>query len=345
MDAETLPAVIGRQAAEIVPAMVADAGKAARYVWEEYFSGEIRNPHTRRAYRHAVRRFLAWAASEGVALPEVSPGLVGRYLDQHQASVPTKKQHLAALRGFFDKLVLRHVVILNPAAAVRGERYQVIEGKTPEITVDQAKTLLRSFVIARTVKTAAGEAEIPQVIGLRDRAVIATLIYTAARIGAVAGLKMKHLSHDGSQWTLRLGEKGGQSREIPVRHALERYILAYLDAAGLRDAPKDAPLFRSTVGKTKKLTGNPMSPGDMGRMVKRRMKDAGLPERLSPHSFRVATATDLLGQNVPLEDVQHLLGHADPRTTLLYDRRQKKVSRNIVDRISIYVDDDGLPTP
>ena len=65
------------------------------------------------------------------------------------------------------------------------------------------------------------------------------------------------------------------------------------------------------------------------------MAAAGLPSRLSPHSFRVATITDLLEQGVPLEDVQNLAGHADPRTTRLYDRRSKKVTRNIVERISI----------
>src|SRR3954470_1964550 len=69
--------------------------------------------------------------------------------------------------------------------------------------------------------------------------------------------------------------------------------------------------------------------------MRRRLKAAGLPGELSPHSFRVATVTDLLEQNVPLEEVQHLAGHADPRTTRLYDRRRRKVTRNIVERISI----------
>ena len=78
-----------------------------------------------------------------------------------------------------------------------------------------------------------------------------------------------------------------------------------------------------------------MTAGDMGRMIKRRMRDAGLPSRLSPHSFRVTTVTDLLEQGVPLEDVQYLAGHADPRTARLYDRRKKRVTRNIVERISI----------
>ena len=63
---------------------------------------------------------MASAAAKGVTLREVTPGLVGQYLDWHPASVPTRKQHLAALRGFFDKLVLRHVEALNPAASVRG---------------------------------------------------------------------------------------------------------------------------------------------------------------------------------------------------------------------------------
>ena len=70
-------------------------------------------------------------------------------------------------------------------------------------------------------------------------------------------------------------------------------------------------------------------------MMKRRLKDAELPEQLSPHSFRVTTITDLLEQGVPLEDVQRLAGHSDPRTTRLYDRRDRKVTRNIVERISV----------
>lgn len=78
-----------------------------------------------------------------------------------------------------------------------------------------------------------------------------------------------------------------------------------------------------------------MSGIDICRMMKRRLKAAGLPDQFSPHSFRVATVTDLLDQNVRLEDVQHLAGHADPRTTRLYDRRRKKVPRNIAERIAI----------
>ena len=81
--------------------------------------------------------------------------------------------------------------------------------------------------------------------------------------------------------------------------------------------------------------GLPLAAGELNRAVKRRMRDAGLPKRLSPHSLRVATITDLLEQGVPLDDVQRLAGHADPRTTRLYDRRDRTVGRNIVERILI----------
>jgi site-specific recombinase XerD len=173
------------------------------------------------------------------------------------------------------------------------------------------------------------------VVGLRDRAILATLAYTACRAGAVARLRLGDFQHDGEQYVLRFLEKGGKSREIPVRLDLQRYILAYLAAAGLADGAKDAPLFQASNGKSRKLTGKALTTEKICGLVKRRLKDAGLPSRLSPHSFRVAAITDLLSQGVALEDVQYLAGHAEPRTTGLYDRWQKKVTRNIVERISI----------
>jgi integrase/recombinase XerD len=300
------------------PAIVKAAGKAAEFAWEEFFQAEIANAHTRKNYMHAVRGFLTWIEGRDLELPRITPGDVGEYLQGLDLAVPTKKLHLAALRRFFDRLVNRHVSVINPAATVKAERYSVIEGKTPEIAAEQARRLLRSI-----------DASDP--VGLRDRAVLAVLIYTAARVGAVAKLTAKNFVHDGSQYTLRFSEKGGKSREIPVRHDLERLLLAYVQAAGI----VEGPLFRTANRKTKTLTRNAMTGIDICRMMKRRLKAAGLPGHFSPHSFRVATVTDLLGQNVPLEDVQYLAGHADPRTTRIYDRRRRKVTRNIVERISI----------
>jgi integrase/recombinase XerD len=258
-----------------------------------------------------------------VALQEISPALLGEYVRKLSGSKPTKKLHLSALRRFFDQLVLRHVIVLNPATSVRAPKHSVVEGKTPALSVEQARRLLTSI-------------ETSHVVGLRDRAIIATLIYTAARVGAVAKLRLSDYYADGHQWWFRFDEKGGKARTIPARHDVEMYIETYVRAAGIEQEAEDTPLFRSAVRKTKVLTLRALTANDIYRMVKRRLQDAGLPARhLSCHSFRATAITDLLTQGVPLEDVQYLAGHSDPRTTRLYDRRQKQVTRNIVERISV----------
>jgi site-specific recombinase XerC len=156
-----------------------------------------------------------------------------------------------------------------------------MEGKTPEITIDQARTLLASI-------------DTSHLVGLRDRAILSTLAYTACRGGAVAKLRLQDFQCEGSQYVLRFQEKGGKSREIPVRHDLEGFIRAYLDAAKIEAEAKDSPLFRAGNGRTKRLTGRGLSSKIICELVKRRLKDAGLPSRLSPHSFRVTAITDLL---------------------------------------------------
>jgi site-specific recombinase XerD len=121
----------------------------------------------------------------------------------------------------------------------------------------------------------------------------------------------------------------------PAHHDVNSQVATRAGVAGLRSAPPTSPLFRRLSRKAGSLTPQAMTTDDMRRILKQRMARIHLPEQLSPHSFRVGAITDLLSQGVPLEDVQNLAGHADPRSTRLYDRRQKKVMRSVVDRISV----------
>ncbi|MCA9151110.1 MAG: tyrosine-type recombinase/integrase [Planctomycetales bacterium] len=304
------------------PSLICDAGPAATFAWEEFAYARIRNPNTRIAYVHAICKFLAHCRSLDKTLTEIAPVDVARYLDGLSYAMTTKKLHLAALRHFFDTLVTRHVVVLNPAASVRSDRVQIVEGRTPEIGVEQARRLLRSIPI-------------DSVVGARDRAVIAILVYTAARVGAVTRLRRRDFFEQGGSFVLRFTEKGGKLRELPVRHDLRTYLHEYLAAGHLEYAEPNAPMFRTTYRRSKRLTARGMSPCDVARMLKRRLHHAGLSMRVSAHSFRVTVITDLLMQGVSLEDVQNLAGHADPRTTRLYDRRHRVVTQNIVERISV----------
>jgi integrase/recombinase XerD len=328
MKPPALPAPSGNLPSAVtdeLPDIIHRAGANAVFAAKEFFSGTIRNKHTRRAYQHAVTLFLEWAEKHGGGeLGQIAPWHVGQYIEEMTTTtgIATRNLHLSALRHFFDNLVTRHAIVLNPARSVRGERLSVMEGRTPEIPIAEVRKLLASI-------------DTSHIIGLRDRAILAMLIYTGSRRGAIAKLRRGDFYHAGEQWMMHFGEKGGKSREIPVRHDLEKMIREYLDAATLSYAPKDTPLFQSALRKRRVLTGKPINGDDIYRMMKRRLKDFAMPLLYSPHSFRVTTITDLLEQNVPREDVQHLAGHADPRTTGLYDRRKRKISRNIVERISV----------
>jgi len=95
------------------------------------------------------------------------------------------------------------VPLLNPAASVRASKYSLVEGKTPALSVEQARRVLA------TIDTS-------HVVGLRDRAIMAILIYTAARIGAVAKLRLQNYAPDSNQWWFRFNKKGGKARTIPA---------------------------------------------------------------------------------------------------------------------------------
>lgn len=315
----------GRPGSPPPPAVVLRAGPQAEFAHEEFFA--VDNEHTKRAYRAAVLRFLSWCEADCLELQAVRPGHVSTYLGELRTaglSDPSRKVHLAALRKYFDRLTERHAVVLNPALSVRGPRVRVAEGKTPAFDRDEARLFLASV-------------HTTDLAGLRDRAILSVLVYTAARVSAVAKLKVSDFYAGGRErWLLHFEEKGGKHREIPVRHDLRELLQRYLAASALAGAAPSSPLFQSVDWKTGQLTGRTMTQGDVLRMVKRRLKKAGFPiSKFTCHSFRATTITDLLKQGLPLSDVQRLAGHADPRTTKLYDRTDREVTTNIVERISI----------
>jgi integrase len=113
-------------------------------------------------------------------------------------------------------------------------------------------------------------------VDLRDKAIIGVLIYTAARAGAVAKLKLRDLQNEGTQYVLRFNEKGGKSRAIPVRYDLQRLLEEYQLAALFEEQAKDSPFFRSAAGKSSKLSDKGITAMDICRMMKRRLAAAGM---------------------------------------------------------------------
>jgi site-specific recombinase XerD len=308
---------------EQVPALFAPTKPAAKR-FLEFFAANIRNVHTRRAYLRAVREFAGWCTqNEFYELVDIEPLHVSAYIELlgKRLAKPSVKQHLAAIRMLFDWLVVGQVVATNPAAPVRGPKYTVKKGKTPVLGQDEARQMLESI-------------DVSTVVGLRDRALIAIMIYTFGRVGAVIKMRVEDYYTQGRRGWVRLHEKGGKRHEMPCNHNLEAYLDAYINAAGIADDFKGY-LFRGAPGKTRQLTGNPLAQSNVYRMIRRRAIMAGIKTRIGNHTFRATGITQYLRNGGRRELAQQMAAHESPRTTALYDRRDDEVAVSEVERILI----------
>ena len=307
-----------------LPRLITGAGDQARLRFVEFFAANIRNPHTRRAYARACAAFLDWCADVGVpALAAVQPLHVATWIEQQARTVstPSVKQRLAAIRHLFDWLVVGQVVPTNPAASVRGPRHVVKEGKTPVLDPAEARALLDSIDTTTPA-------------GLRDRALIALMVYSFARVGAALGMKVEDVYTQNRRLWVRLNEKGGKAHAMPCHHHLETYLTAYLDGAGLA-ADLKGPLFRTIGRGTGRLTSTPLPQANAYAMIHRRTAAAGIATKVSNHSFRATGITAYLKNGGTLENAAAMANHASTRTTQLYDRRRDEMSLDEVERIRV----------
>ena len=294
-----------------MPALIAAFGDQASWRYVEFFAANIRNPNTRRAYVRACSRFFGWCEDRGLTLTAIRPFDVGEWVEQLQENhgAAGVKQQLAAVRMMFNWLITGQIAPVNPAAAVRGPKLVVKTGKTPVLDGKEWHKLIDS-IPTETVRD------------LRDRALIATLTYSFARITAALRMKVEDLRPKGAGWQIQLHEKGGKEHAMPCHHALADTLRAYIDAAGIAEDRKGwlfrtSPRHNATV-----LTEQPMAQADAWRMIRRRAAAAGIMAPIGNHTFRATGITAYLGNGGVLEHAQSMAAHESPRTTKLYDRTQ-----------------------
>jgi site-specific recombinase XerD len=307
-----------------VPRLISSAGENAVARFVEFFTANIRNKNTRRAYLRNSLTFLRWCEKRGIKdLKLVRPVVVAAYIEQLQETLskPSVKQQLATIRMLFDWLVVGQVISTNPASSVRGPKHSVKKGKTPILSAEETRQLLDSI-------------DVSTAIGLRDRAIIAAMVYSFARVGAMLTMKVEDYYTQGKRGWVRLHEKGGKQHEMPAHHNLEDYIDGYVTAAGIA-ADKKGPLFRTAKGKTGMLSENRMAQPDVWRMIRRRATKAGIKTEIGCHSFRATGITNYLENGGTLEKAQVMANHESPRTTKLYDRTRDQITLDEVERIDI----------
>ena len=252
----------------------------------------------------------------------IRPHDVATYIEtlQQTHAAPAVKQQLAAVRMLFNWLITGQIVPANPASAVRGPRHVVKTGKTPVLEGPEWRRLIDA-IPADTVRD------------LRDRALIATLTYGFARIGAALKMRVEDLQSKGTGWLIRLHEKGGKQHMMPCHHVLAEMLHAYITAAGIGD-DKKGWMFRTSRGHGGTLLGDqPMAQADAWRMVRKRALAAGVMAPIGNHSFRATGITAYLANGGTLEHAQSMAAHESPRTTKLYDRTKERLTQDEIERI------------
>jgi site-specific recombinase XerD len=316
------PAVL----AVALPQAIHGAGERAAFHSVEFFTARLSNPHTRAAYARAVTEFCCWCETRGVPLPALSSPVIAAYYHElvERLSPASANQHLSGIRQWLEWLVRSGVLPFNPAAAVRGVKLRRQEGQTPVLDRGEARRLFAALEASSAL------------VDQRDRAILAVMLYDLVRVGAVVRMRVRDFWDQTETAWLILREKGGKQRRLPAHHIVREYLRAYLDAAGLgRREHASAPLFQSAPGGATKLSGRPLDRSSVLSIVKRRCRQVGLPSSICSHSFRATGITLHQENGGDIETAARLAGHADTRTTQLYNRHRRALDGMDVEKVRL----------
>ena len=278
----------------------------------EWFKN-IRNRHTKRAYQNAIKDFMLFT---GIKRPEefriVTPAHVIAWRDglgERILNGTTIRHRMAALSSLFQYLCDKNAVTHNPVKGVKRPRSETDEGKTPALADHQARRLL----VAPAEKS---------LKGIRDRAILATLLYHALRREELCKLTVRDFMHErGGVRHLRVSGKGEKTRYVPLHGIARDLVEEYLQKSGHGGNDKGAlfrPLRNAHGGGREKA----ITPDGVYKLV--REYSAAFGFTIGAHALRATAATNALDHQADIAKVQEWLGHSNIATTRLYDHRKTR---------------------
>jgi len=274
----------------------------------------IDNPQTRRAYQNDVQEFMGFTGIENpLQFRDVARAHVlawRRDLERRALSGASIRRKLAALSSLFESLCEANAIQGNPVDGVKRPKLASAEGKTPAIGDHQARSLLLV-------------ADPTTLRGLRDRAILATLLYHGLRRAELCTLHVGDIQERRGVKHLQVHGKGSKIRYVPLHPGAADAISAYLEAAG-HNEDRNGALFRPVSNNTRIATAS-ITPDGIYKIL------AGYAKALridvagfGPHALRATAATNALDHGADIAKVQEWLGHANIATTKVYDRRQSR---------------------
>ncbi len=283
------------------------------------------SPATRTNYARDLRQFLEFRGIPRACLDELTSVLPSQvaawrdHLQQQGAANSTIRRKLTALRSLFSYLQVYGYTGANPAHGKFVKAPAVPrDGKTVGLSSRDCRALL--------------EAPDPSTpAGVRDRALLGVLAYSACRVGELVRLSVGDFQIHGAHRVLQIYGKGGKERTVPLHlEAVER-LGTWLDVAGLRE-DRQGPLFRPAhtprgEGRDGFLRSH-FTTRAIQRLVRRYARRLRLDPAVTVHSLRVTALTTARERGADIIDLQDFAGHADPRTTLTYIRTRDRLSKS-----------------
>ena len=267
--------------------------------------------NTRSSYGRDLQRYLGEAAGNGVRRPseltaEAAGGHVAGLVEAGR-SPATVARAVSSMRRFHEFLQSTGRCPLDATAGLRSPR--VARREPDPLTVEEA---------GRLVSAVHGD----EPLELRDRAVLELLYATGMRVSELTALRTGDMLLDNG--LVRVHGRGARERMVPLGQpaveAAERYGRRgrpRLDRAGSEDI-----LFLGARGRA-------MSRMSVWKVISTAARDAGIERPVNPQTLRHTFASHLLDGGFDLSDVQHLLGHSDISTTLIYARADEQRLREL----------------
>lgn len=290
------PTDIAVRPAEVATSERADVALALLLsAWED----SLRSPSTRSAYRHDVGVWVQWLTEHNGPHPlAVGRAHVNAWArDMREQAEPvlaptTQARRLAAVSSFYRFAEDAGALDRNPAERVTRPRTGPDHVKlTPALTESEAAALV-----------AAGESA-------QDRALVILLASTGLRVSEALQLALDGITTERGHAVATVHGKGGKVNTVPVVPALA----AEVDRIRSERGTTTGPLFVAE-------HGGPMTRQGAARALTRMAHRAGLGRSVSPHMLRATAITNATLAGIPLERVQRMARHADPRTTMRYNR-------------------------
>lgn len=217
-------------------------------------------------------------------------------------SKTTQMYHVIALRSFLKYLSKRDIVSLA------AEKIELPKTSTRVVEFLDGTDLERLLEAPFKVKA-------PELVQLRDKAILELLFSTGLRVSELAKLQRYQLDGSKEQCTVR--GKGDKPRMVFVsaqaRYAVQQYLQKRPDVSPYLFAGHDR------AASQRQEHPQPLTPRSVERIVNRYARVVGiLDKKVTPHTLRHSFATDLLQNGADLRSVQTLLGHASVTTTQIY---------------------------